>query len=70
MKVIEPDVFYLFDHRFKFSIGLEQCLNSHTVTRGAIDLGIREDLMQISKSGFTDWEHKKISLKVDLATTL
>lgn len=54
MKVIEPDDFYLFDPRFKFSIGLEQCLNSHAVTRGAIDLGIREDLMQISKLGFAD----------------
>ena len=54
MKVIEPNDFYLFDPRFKFSIGLEQCLNPHSVTRGAIDLGIREDLMQISKSGFTD----------------
>lgn len=54
VKVIEPNDFYLFDPRFKFSIGLEQCLNPHAVTRGAIDLGIREDLMQISKSGFTD----------------
>ncbi|KAK7821691.1 hypothetical protein U0070_003732 [Myodes glareolus] len=39
--------------RFKFSIGLEQCLNPHAVTRGAIDLGIREDLMQISKKEAT-----------------
>lgn len=54
VKVIEPHDFYLFDPRFKFSIGLEQCLNPHAVTRGVIDLGIREDLMQISKSGFTD----------------
>jgi hypothetical protein len=54
-KVIESDDFYLFDCKFKFSTGLKQCLSHSTVTRGTIDLGIREELMQLLKSGFTEF---------------
>lgn len=55
VKVIESGDFYLFDPTVKFHIGLKQCLSRNTVTRGTIDFSIRENLMPLTKSGFTDF---------------